>query len=240
MKKLLLILATFISTVAFSQTNYQDVVYLKNGSIIHGIIVEQIPNTSVKIQTADNNVFVFKMDEIEKLTKEETQGKSKIKIKNKTNESKKKSGYCGIVETGYAFGLGDDGSNSISLDIINGYRFNPYFSLGAGVGVHYYLTEKAYLIPLFADCRVNFINNTLSPYLSLGLGGSLNADGNFDIAGIFFNPTAGIKYRMPGITLLFGIGYEFQGVKFHDPFDNTIISVNTNVDAIKIKFGINF
>ena len=49
---------------------YQDVVYLKNGSIIRGMIIEQIPNVSLKIQTKDSNVFVFKMEEIEKITKE--------------------------------------------------------------------------------------------------------------------------------------------------------------------------
>ena len=49
---------------------YQDVVYLKNGSIIRGMIIEQIPNKSIKIQTKDGNVFVFEMDEIEKITKE--------------------------------------------------------------------------------------------------------------------------------------------------------------------------
>jgi hypothetical protein len=49
---------------------YMDVVYLKNGSIIKGIIVEQYPNVQIKIQTKDGNLFVFKMDEIEKITKE--------------------------------------------------------------------------------------------------------------------------------------------------------------------------
>lgn len=49
---------------------YQDVVYLKNGSIIRGMIIEQIPNKSIKIQTKDGNVFVYEMDEIEKITKE--------------------------------------------------------------------------------------------------------------------------------------------------------------------------
>ncbi len=47
-----------------------DVVYLKNGSIIRGIIIEQIPNVSVKLKTRDGNIFVFKTDEIEKLTRE--------------------------------------------------------------------------------------------------------------------------------------------------------------------------
>jgi len=49
---------------------YVDVVYLKNGSVIRGMIIEQTPNVSLKIQTRDGSVFVFKMDELEKMTKE--------------------------------------------------------------------------------------------------------------------------------------------------------------------------
>lgn len=48
----------------------QDVVYLKNGSIIRGVIIEQIPEQSVKIRTADGSVFVYQMSEVEKITKE--------------------------------------------------------------------------------------------------------------------------------------------------------------------------
>ncbi len=50
--------------------DYLDVVYLKSGSVIRGQIVEQVPNESVKIMTADGSVFVFKTSEIEKITKE--------------------------------------------------------------------------------------------------------------------------------------------------------------------------
>ena len=52
------------------QNYVEDVVYLKNGSIIHGLILELITNQSIKIQTKDNSILVFKMEEIEKLTKE--------------------------------------------------------------------------------------------------------------------------------------------------------------------------
>jgi TM2 domain-containing membrane protein YozV len=48
-----------------------DVVYLKDGSIIKGTIIEQIPNVSIKIETIDGSVFVYKMEQIEKITKEE-------------------------------------------------------------------------------------------------------------------------------------------------------------------------
>jgi len=48
-----------------------DVVYLKNGSVIRGMIIEQVPNESLKIQTRDGSVFVYAISEVEKITKEE-------------------------------------------------------------------------------------------------------------------------------------------------------------------------
>lgn len=84
---LLMSIATF-SLYAQSQQNLQDVVYLKNGSIIHGIIIEQVPGKTIKIQTADQNVFVYEMDEIEKLTREPLPESQTGKQTNKTSKTK--------------------------------------------------------------------------------------------------------------------------------------------------------
>jgi len=54
----------------FAKDDYEDVVYLKNGSIVRGMILEQVPNVSLKIETYDGSLFVYKFDEIEKITKE--------------------------------------------------------------------------------------------------------------------------------------------------------------------------
>jgi TM2 domain-containing membrane protein YozV len=66
--------AFFISimpSICYSQQEeLQDIVYLKNGSIIRGDIVEQVPGQSIKIRTADGSVFVYQMGEVEKITKE--------------------------------------------------------------------------------------------------------------------------------------------------------------------------
>lgn len=71
--QLILISFLFFFHSAYPQNeNLQDVVYLKNGSIIRGLIIEQVPNKSLKIKTADNSVFVYVFEEIEKITKEET------------------------------------------------------------------------------------------------------------------------------------------------------------------------
>jgi len=50
---------------------WQDVVYLQNGSVIRGMVIEQVPNVSLKIQTADGSVFVYEMKDVLKITKEQ-------------------------------------------------------------------------------------------------------------------------------------------------------------------------
>ena len=47
-----------------------DVVHLKNGSIIKGIVIETIPNETIKIRTSDGSIFVYSFDDVEKITKE--------------------------------------------------------------------------------------------------------------------------------------------------------------------------
>ena len=71
MKKLFFTIILVALTVnVLSQDNYRDVVHLKDGSIIKGIIIEQIPNKQIKVETSDGSVFVYEMDEIEKMSKE--------------------------------------------------------------------------------------------------------------------------------------------------------------------------
>ena len=67
-----IIAATLLLTVSSAVAqDMQDVVYLKNGSVIRGIVIEQVPGQSLKIKTKDGSVFVYKMDEVQKITKEE-------------------------------------------------------------------------------------------------------------------------------------------------------------------------
>jgi hypothetical protein len=58
-----------VSSVWFAQKRYQDTVYLKNGTRFNGKIIEVIKNKSVEIQTADEKLFAFEMNEIEKIAK---------------------------------------------------------------------------------------------------------------------------------------------------------------------------
>jgi hypothetical protein len=70
--RVLIIVTAIVSAPIITRADQQmdDVVYLKNGSIIRGMILEQVPNQSLKIQTKDGNLFVYQMSEVEKITKE--------------------------------------------------------------------------------------------------------------------------------------------------------------------------
>ncbi len=87
--RLIALAAVFlVSGSIYAQTNWQDVVYCKNGSVIRGMITEQIPNKTLKIQTSDGNVFVFDMNDIEKITKEQMPTtQSETIVRNATNSN---------------------------------------------------------------------------------------------------------------------------------------------------------
>ena len=61
---------TTLSTTAAKAQELQDVVYLKDGSVIRGVIVEQVPGASLLIETREGNRFRYQMDQVERLTRE--------------------------------------------------------------------------------------------------------------------------------------------------------------------------
>lgn len=100
--KLIVVLSIMIiAPTLFSQQALQDVVYLKNGSIIRGIIVEQIHNVSITIQTRDGNIFKFKMDEVLKIVKEPAK-----KEVPKTTLVKQKSPLASFLLSFFVPGIG--------------------------------------------------------------------------------------------------------------------------------------
>src|SRR5436853_3932837 len=80
-----------------AQTKSEDIVYLKNGAIVHGVIIELIPNQTLKIQTPDHNLFIFKMEDVEKITK------GRPEYYKKENAG----GYVNSPDIGYVLGIGD-------------------------------------------------------------------------------------------------------------------------------------
>lgn len=86
--------------------------------------------------------------------------------------------YRGYVDATATFGIGDDRANFVGISTTQGYRFAPWFFMGAGIGVDIAMSstsdydlispsrpDPAYypsmartkaMIPLFSDFRFNF------------------------------------------------------------------------------------
>ena len=105
------ILFLVLACTLAGQAHAQDVVYLKDGSIVRGKIIEQIPAKSLKIQTQDGNIFAYQMDEIEKITTAEASAGSPGQLRNF------KGFKFGLVNPGtsWAGANADDGAISWSI-----------------------------------------------------------------------------------------------------------------------------
>ncbi|MBL6963418.1 MAG: hypothetical protein ISR55_06320, partial [Bacteroidetes bacterium] len=60
----LVFIALSFGLLVVAQTNLEDVVYLKNGGLVRGKIIEYFPDKHVKIETLGGNVWVFQSDDV--------------------------------------------------------------------------------------------------------------------------------------------------------------------------------
>lgn len=242
MKKLILfVVFVAFSVSCFAQQNYQDVVRLKNGSIIRGVIVEQVPNQSIKVETSDKNVFVYKMDEIEKITKE---------LINTVNGGQKNYGplekrFIGLLDVGYSFGVGDFKEDRIALNFVGGYKVNPFFISGIGLGLRHYYDSEALALPIFAHLQANFLNRDVTPFVAARTGYTFDLSNDFEGLGMLFNPSLGVEYKSSRKTRsYFSVGYEMQqmkvywwGLGYNHPFTHT---TKEYFGALTINVGLSF
>ena len=66
----LIALSILITAPSLAQQLNEDVVYLTNGTIVRGMIIQQIPNESITIRTRDGSQFVYPMSDVIQITRE--------------------------------------------------------------------------------------------------------------------------------------------------------------------------
>ncbi|MBN1397282.1 MAG: hypothetical protein JXA06_04540 [Bacteroidetes bacterium] len=66
---LVLFVSTLFIAIGFSQEKI-DVIYLNNGDVRKGTIIENVPNDFIKIETNDGSIYTIKYSEIKKMSKE--------------------------------------------------------------------------------------------------------------------------------------------------------------------------
>lgn len=193
MKKLLLLAVMLIVSMSVFSRTCPETVYLKNGSIIKGEIIEYQPDKQVKILTADNSVFVCNVGDIEKVTREPIDVVST-------------KGYL-APQKGYRFFLAADqmvgDMTGFKFTTTHGAQFNNKIFLGGGVGfcvadddVEFYLS-----IPVYANFRFDILNKKTTPFIEARAGvafaieGTTGFYGNISVGGRFkrFSLSTGVE-----------------------------------------------
>ncbi|MBU2650127.1 MAG: porin family protein [Bacteroidetes bacterium] len=234
MKKVLLSLLLLFVAILLSAQNkeYEDVVYLKNGSIIYGQIVEQVPGEYIKIKSGERNVFVFRMEEIDKIVVEEKKPPISPRKQRYNSIQIKKKGYEALVGTSffvsppYFFGENENPTaNGFGVSLTNAYRFSPRFSIGVGIGFERY-DEKIKALPVFIDIQYLFVEYPVAPAISLNGGYAFGWSTNESIperyktgdeAGISIAPMIGVKFVYHKHASLFlRLGYKLQELSRYD------------------------
>lgn len=216
MKKILLVLAIvlFGMTGTVSAQSLEETIYLKNGSIIRGVIIEQIPNESMKIQTRDGSVFVYRMEDIQKTTKEQTYN-SYRSLRNSAGRFSAfniEPGYFGSINFGYEIGVGG-GDDRIKFDVVNGYRIQPEFSIGVGIGVKYFTNVEFATIPLYAHLRSDLLRQNVTPFIAFNIGYNISTKSILK-GGLLAEPSVGIGIRMNRKSQLnISLGYSLNYFK---------------------------
>jgi len=209
MKYSLAVLFLVLSSELFAQSNTQDVVYLKNGGIIRGKIIDHESTGKVKIELCGGSVFVFQASEIDSLKKENA-------LKNKLHEIgqnyfRKDRGFRNMTELAIIYGVNfkNNPTNNLyysntnqddiglSLETVNGYQFWPYLFVGGGIGIDRFITYQQTFSPFFLRVSSEFIKRKVTPYIYVDAGYSVMWK-QPATDGISYNSNAGGAYTAAG------------------------------------------
>jgi hypothetical protein len=202
-KAILLILSLFLVLSATGQKQKSTCVNLKNGSIIYGRILENYPDSLIKIQTEGNNIWVFKYSEIDTV------------IQSSPVSNKSARPYNILLQTGFN-GLGSNSNFNPAFSLLFSatYTVKERYSFGLTTGAEYFGIP---IMPLAIEAKADFFKSALTPYVYLRGGYAFKLIPNqtdYDWykttykGGILYDAGIGVKKRFsPEFALILSVGY---------------------------------
>lgn len=152
MKKTLLILSiliTFLNINLIAQSR-EDVVYLKNGSILRGKVTETVSGKYTTVEIVGRNLIVVPDSALKLIQMDQV-------VPSSDRENKASS-----VEMAASVSFFGGSKNSAGCSFITSYRFPFRLSVGAGIGNEWFDQQQ---IPFIADFKYSFLKGSWSPYV---------------------------------------------------------------------------
>jgi len=200
-RNLLAIAFLLIHIIAIAQSR-EDVIHLKNGSILKGKVLEIVPGVRTSIEIVGHNVLVFPDSVIQMI------------LLNQKILTKEKENMASPVEMAASVNFYGGSENSGGFLFVTSYRFPFRMSTGAGIGIEWFNHQQ---IPFLADVRYCFLKGSWSPFIYAqgGYAVPLSQDGDDSWTEYHGGPLAAVGAGMrfnfsKHNALVFNVGYRYQ------------------------------
>lgn len=216
---------------------YLDVVETKDGNVLKGMILEQVPNQYYKIEVYGGSVFIIKNENVIKIRKEKNpyyknsdEIRANRRYKKTMTSAGIKSGFRLLLSPGTInFATDEDDAPGIGGTIFFGYETfvgNLGFrgGLDSSLVIWHDLYTEPEVLTLLAQGQIAYYFGHFSPYLTFGLG--LDVELSYSDTSFAVEFGLGARYL---VTKLIAIGL---GVSFHPEVDKSISSIGLGVDLM--------
>jgi len=240
----LFLLVFLIPAGLSAQKHVVDAIYLNNGEVFRGRIVESLDPDMLSIETLCLNTRLFSRNEISRIDKE------KINIQSFRYGSESSiRGYFNRTDMGFLIGSGNNQNNVVfSLQMVNGYKLGKKYYPGIGTGLEFY--EYA-VVPLFADFSYALSDNRVSPFLRASLGYSFPVEEPREQWGSRTDNNGGILYIVglgtsirtgASSALSISLVYRFQSLKsvYTEDWNNDVLNLEKQINRIGLRIGFIF
>lgn len=248
----------------------QDVIYLKNGSIFKGKILEYEKGAVLLLELDNGTVIEFGDEEIDRVVQEAInlemeqereidKEKSGQRSRRSLKESKKKrERVYRFRETGRYFATffsSSNGSNNGELQVglgiqeVIGYQFNRLFGIGFGTGLDSYsFQDGESIFSIFAETRGYLSKKWHAPYYAMSVGyGIADVEDSENVVeakgGLMIHPCFGIRLGAnKDANVMIDVGYKFQYANITRvlPFSGDLEERDLLFKRLTIRLGLLF
>lgn len=215
MKKVFFILFCITTICSYAQ----DVIVLKDGTTILSKVTE-VSSSEIKykkISNIDGPIFTIKSSDVLSINYNNGEKDSFNEVKPQKEKrpiSKEiKTGYCGFVNLGFTFEVGEYGRNSYDISTSHGYRPFKYLFIGAGAQLSYWHELKEWSIPVFGNLRFDLPTHAIiSPFFDAKIGYTFwDFKGYNKLTGLYYNISLGGRIAISNNNAInVSVGYQAQ------------------------------
>jgi hypothetical protein len=239
-KNLIVLIVLTIIALPLSAQRTKDALYLKNGSIIYGKLLE-ISDSKYRIQTSDGGLFNFASDEVDRFLKESPRF-----------DGRKTSGVGFAIEAGILIGSqASEFDAPFSFNIIGNYTTGTKNILGLGSGVEF---MGSAFTPVFFEYKRLFNERKTAPFIFFRGGTLLHTGGDDESdpynsynyprdykGGASFAIGTGISWAKEDMETYLSFAYRYAQTSYKQKnYNDVIYTYKNNYNRLEVKFGFKF